>query len=469
MAKVKLTAGRIEAFTCPADKLQAFLWDADVNGLAVRATAGAKAYIYQGRLNGRSMRVTIGDVNVWSLEEYRHPKTGEVITPGARAEARRLQAIIDQGRDPREVKAEITAADVVKREKAKQAEASALDAWNVYIAARTSKWSERHKADHENMARDGGEKITRGRRKGMAENKEPGILRPLLDLPLSQLTRDAVAGWLEREAPKRATRTRLALSLMATFINWCSDRPEYRGQVNVDACVRMKRDLPKAQAKDDCLQREQLVLWFEHVRKIGNPVIAAYLQTALLTGARREEVAGLQWADVDFQWNSLRIADKVEGERTIPLTPYIKSLLMALKRINEAPPNVIRLERMQEHSKTRAPSPWVFFSPTAKSGRIQEPRVAHNKAIKTAGLPHLTIHGLRRSFGTLAEWVEAPAGVVAQIQGHKPSAIAEKHYRRRPLDLLRMWHTKIEGWILEQAGIEQPTDQAQLLKTITAA
>jgi hypothetical protein len=37
--------------------------------------------------------------------------------------------------------------------------------------------------------------------------------------------------------------------------------------------------------------------------------------------------------------------------------------------------------------------------------------------------------------------------------GHKPSATAEKHYRVRPLDLLRMWHTKIEAWILEQAGV----------------
>src|SRR3546814_3961893 len=122
----------------------------------------------------------------------------------------------------------------------------------------------------------------------MPEKKEPGILRPLLDLPLSQITRDAVAEWLEREAPKRATRTRLALSLLATFVNWCTDRPEYREQVNADACVRMKRELPKAQVKNDCLQREQLALWFEHVRKLDNPVIAAYLQTALLTGADRK-------------------------------------------------------------------------------------------------------------------------------------------------------------------------------------
>lgn len=46
-----------------------------------------------------------------------------------------------------------------------------------------------------------------------------------------------------------------------------------------------------------------------------------------------------------------------------------------------------------------------------------------------------------------------PAGVVAQIQGHKPSATAEKHYKVRPLDLLRLHHEKIEAWILEQAGV----------------
>ena len=50
--------------------------------------------------------------------------------------------------------------------------------------------------------------------------------------------------------------------------------------------------------------------------------------------------------------------------------------------------------------------------------------------------------------------MEVPAGIVAQIMGHKPSAIAEKHYIQRELDLLYLWHVKIEEWILEQAGIK---------------
>jgi len=71
-----------------------------------------------------------------------------------------------------------------------------------------------------------------------------------------------------------------------------------------------------------------------------------------------------------------------------------------------------------------------------------------------AGIQGLTLHGLRRSFKSLTEWLEVPAGVVAQLTGHKPSATAERHYTVRPLDLLRVHHEKIEAWILKEAGID---------------
>jgi hypothetical protein len=43
--------------------------------------------------------------------------------------------------------------------------------------------------------------------------------------------------------------------------------------------------------------------------------------------------------------------------------------------------------------------------------------------------------------------------VSAQIQGHAPQGVREQNYIRRPLDLLRVHHRRIEAWILEQAGI----------------
>ena len=86
-------------------------------------------------------------------------------------------------------------------------------------------------------------------------------------------------------------------------------------------------------------------------------------------------------------------------------------------------------------------------------------RVAHEgreirRAHRGRGRERPTSHRLRRSFARETEWLENPAGVVAQIQGHKPSATAEKHDKRRPSDLLRLHHERIEAWILEHAGIE---------------
>jgi integrase len=227
-------------------------------------------------------------------------------------------------------------------------------------------------------------------------------------------------------------------------MTWASDQSKYRALVDPNACDRLARELPSKQAKDDCLQREQLSLWFDGVRKINNPVISYYLQILLLTGARRNELATLKWADVDTQWHTALIRDKVEGNRKIPLTPYVELLLNNLKRSSK----------------------YVFHSPTAKSGYITEPRIAHKQAVDEAGLPSLTIQGLRRSFGTMAEWTECPAGISAQIMGHKPTAIAEKHYRKRSIDLLRQWHTKIEKFILDEAGIPQPKVGAKRLRIV---
>jgi len=440
---------------------QSFLWDTDTKSLAVRASSGGKkSFMFQSRINGTSLRLTIGDVNTWGIGD-------------ARAKAREFQKLIDSGLDPRIVKAETRELTSAKREAERLGKLSALVAWQEYVDANTQelkknrkpKWSHRYKEDHIAVVREGGGTITRGKRQGMGDTKKPGILRPLLDMPLEAITRDAVVRWIDDEAKLRPGATKRALSLLRAFIAWASDQTKYRAYVHSDACNRLEKKLPATTARNDCLQREQLKPWFDAVRKLANPVQAAYLQCLLLTGARRNEISSLQWDDIDFQWKSMTIRDKVVGERVIPLTPYVAKLLLELKRIYESSP----VRKLANDGKPWKPSPWVFSSVTAANGRIQEPRKSHERALAAAGLPHISIHGLRRSFGTQSEWVECPAGIAAQIMGHAPSAIAEKHYIKRSLDLLRMWHSKIEGWILEQADIQQPRETAPTLKSVRTA
>ncbi|MGB7195309.1 MAG: integrase family protein [Collimonas pratensis] len=419
MAKVNFTLARIDAHRCLSGKSQCFLWDEKTPGLGLRATvAGAKSFIFQGKIHGSTVRVTIGDPKSWPIDK-------------AQEEARRLQRMIDEGKDPRQVRADQRAISVARKADALRQDVTFAIAWEAYVNARKPYWSDRHYQDHENLASEGGASKKRG--KGLTM---PGPLASLRPLKLSDLASVRIAEWLKSHTADRPTMAALSYRLLRAFIRWADETEEYRGAIPTDAykARNVKDAVPKVKAKDgDCLQREQLPAWFDAVRNIDNPVISAYLQALLLSGPRREEMAALKWTDVDFQWRSLSLSDKIEDAgRVIPLTPYLSSLLVALPRRNE----------------------WVFSSLGAEDGKIAEPRIAHNQALAAAGLPHLTLHGLRRSFGTLSEWCEVPVGVVAQIQGHKPSAIAEKHYRRRPLDLLRMWHDKIEVWILEQAGVE---------------
>lgn len=463
--RIKLTIERIKEADCDAGKPQTFYWDTEQRGLGLRLTSnGSKSFVYQGKLNGNTIRMTLGDAgtvplsSVWEREGQKRTKELQV---GARELAARFAAMIAEGRDPREVKARRTAADTAARTEAKRKEAPASEAWEAYIAERAPQWSAKHLRDHEDVYRAGGEPITRGRRKGMKAKKEAGILRAMLSQPLNRITEDMVRDWTKANLKKRPTRTRLALSFLGTFFRWCDESKTYRGAVNADtlkACASEKRKLPQPSARTDCLQREQLAVWFDHVKRLP-PVVSAYLQAGLLTGARREELAGLRWADVDMAWNSLTIRDKVEGQRTIPLTPYVKSLLLGLQNLNNQKPSVRYLKTLEGRGDVWKPSPYVFFSRTAKGGRITDPSGALAKVATAAALPSVSMHGLRRSFKSLSEWCEVPAGVVAQIMGHKPSATAEKHYTVRPLDLLRKWHTSIEAWILEQAGIAQPNIQ----------
>ncbi len=107
--RVRLTSGRLAEFKHEGNGRQSFLWDTDAQGLAVRSTPptprhphGTKAFVFQSRFGSSSLRMTIGDLRSWTLED-------------ARAKARSLQNQIDQGHDPRELKAAIKAADIAAK------------------------------------------------------------------------------------------------------------------------------------------------------------------------------------------------------------------------------------------------------------------------------------------------------------------------------------------------------------------
>ncbi len=359
--------------------------------------------------------------------------------------------MLDQGEDPRAVAKAQAEAHYQERAAIAMKEMTFGEAWQIYlnelsvsVSPKTKKpYSARYVEDHRQLSARGGVKKARGKGETTA-----GPLAIFLDLQFSTISADFVQAWLKEEGARRPTNTAHAYRILRAFASWLDSSEKYHDVWQHDflSHVGTLKLVPRSKAKElDCLQKEHLHLWFSAVQKIPNLTQSIYLQVLLLTGARRQEMAELRWQDVDPKTLTILLRDKIEEERLIPLTPFVHRLINQLPRESE----------------------WVFASNSA-SGHIVEPRSGHDKALADASLPHITIHGLRRSFSTLSEWVEAPAGIIAQIQGHKPSATAEKHYKRRSIDLLRQWHTKIEDWILiEGKVIQKPVPEIQTVRIET--
>ena len=254
---------------------------------------GARAYVFQGRLgDGSSVRLTIG-------EPIGDGGRGVYTIAQAQEQARRLQRLIDEGKDPRRERAEQQASDRTARDADRLAreklEVTGLMAWKAYCAERQPHWSQRNHADHLAFASEGGRQRKRAAGKTMA-----GPLRALLALPLVEINAAAVLAWVSRETKSRPARALLGFRLLRAFLNWCAESDAYRELARPEACAgkRTREKLSKPVPKTDALQREQLAAWFAAVRADPNPIAAAYLQTLLLTGARREELASLRWEDV---------------------------------------------------------------------------------------------------------------------------------------------------------------------------
>ena len=413
-----------------------------LKGLGVRVTpAGTKSFVFDRKVNGKKVRMVIGPAPTTVNDR------NAMTVPEAEAIVREYNAEADKGRDPRAIRIEKSTADAAKlaAEKAERDRATVTlaDAWRAYVDANSPTWSEWHRMDAAKLTRRGGEARKRGGGKTV-----PGLLTPLMPVPLVQLDKDRVTAWAKKEGSTRATQARLARRWLFACLRWTLTDGQESWKSLVDADVLFSKSVAKplgrAEPKKDRLEADHLPAWFEALTRCPNPVHRAFFAAVLLTGARRGEMALLRWDDIDFRWKRVTLRDKVEGARSVPLSPYLEHVIVALPRTGA-----------------------YVFQARSKSGHIEAPSRSLSDLCADAQVPRVTVHGLRRSFATMAETAGLPAGAVAQIMGHKPSALAEKHYKHRTLSELADYAKTWETWLLDKAGVKF-TPQTQSLRLVKA-
>ena len=173
-----------------------------------------------------------------------------------------------------------------------------------------------------------------------------------------------------------------------------------------------------------------------------------YIWTALATGMRKSELAGLQWGDIDFSANLLHVrrqcykkkftSPKSEhGVREIPLAPELAHVLKAWKLA--CPITDLKL---------------VFPSDRGKpvSGKLIDKYVFH-PARAAAGFDRpaakdINFHGLRHTFATTLLGDGVTPFIVSRLVGHASVAFTMArygHWTQDHLDTARVAATGMYG------------------------
>jgi len=130
-----------------------------------------------------------------------------------------------------------------------------------------------------------------------------------------------------RGAPIGANRTHAAFSRLC---NWAVER----GIIAVSPCAGLKA--PAAEnSRDRVLSDDEIGLAWRAFEAIGWPH-GSIAKLLLLTGARRGEVAGMQWAEIDTNaktWTIAKERSKNGVAHEIPLVDAAIKILEALPRI----------------------------------------------------------------------------------------------------------------------------------------
>ena len=351
---------------------QEIAWDTEIPGLGLRAyPSGRRSWVLRYRFRGRQRIRVIGTYGVFSLEK-------------ARAKARALLVELDKqpGDDPL-ARPEVmpTVAEFAQdflSHKASRVKASTLASYGTRL---------RH------------------------------VERAFGHLGVDQVqdadVRRAFDYWTREIGPTAANGTVLLLRALLEFAT--SRGVRERSQPNpADAVERHKEVRRGRELKADELERIGRELVREEKERPDAVDTVAAIRLLILTGARRREVTGLTWQEVDLEGRRLRLDDSKTGPKEVPLSAPALQVLAGLP-VAEDDDRVFPSSRHE-----------VGYAVQYTWRRVRE----------RAGCPDVRLHDLRHTYVTRGLSANFSATLVGKIVGHRTAA-STRRYEHVPTDPLR--------------------------------
>jgi integrase len=284
---MRLTATTIRSLSLPAGTADKVFFDDDVPGFGIRLRAGgSQTWLFQYRFGAKHRRMTFGRVSAMSIER-------------ARQTARDLYAQVRLGGDPAGDKREARAR-----------------------AAETFGWAMESFLAHQER---------RLKRRSLVEVQRHMRVnaRPLHHLELAKVDRRSIAAQLTRLAEMRgAVTANRARATWSSFFSWCAR--EGLIDTNPAALTNVRHEASRERVLTD---NELRSIW----RALQDDDYGDIIRLLMLTGARRTEIAGLSWPEIDFEKGVITLPPsrtKNGRENVIPMAAAVRAILEARPKLH---------------------------------------------------------------------------------------------------------------------------------------
>lgn len=424
-AITKQSVDRLKPKSKDGRVVEEHLWDPKLSGFGVKVTpAGSKSYLVQYRIGGRgapTRRVTIGTHGApWTPAE-------------ARDEAERVLALVKRGIDPQAQK------------KAKAREAVDL-AFDKYAKRFLDLYGERAWST-----------------KTLADNKRyltattAAVVQSLGNKPLPEIRRADIAAVFDQVPAERPGHARNLYSVLRRLFTWAVER----GDIDRSPFEGLKGPATVA-ARDRVLDDAEMRLVWLATAKLGYPFGPLY-RFLICTGQRREEVASLDWRELDRErreWALPASRSKNKQATVVPLNELAVAELDAIA------------------GGDQWPSAGLVFTTTGKTAvsgyskakrRLDEEMVA--LARNEAGddrAPRLIdgwrVHDLRRTFATgmqrLGIRFEVTEAILNHVSGSR-SGVAGIYQRHDWRDEKR---AALDAWAVHLRALLSRPDKSNVVQ-----
>ena len=175
-----------------------------------------------------------------------------------------------------------------------------------------------------------------------------------------------------------------------------------------DSPMRKVRKPKEPRGRVRFLSDEERTRLLKACQESRNPYLYIAVIMGLSVGARKMEILGLSWRDVDLQRGCIILHDtKNRDRRVLPVTGYA-------------------LELMQRHAKARRTDTTLVF-PDSTGRKPLSIRNAWENAVQRAGIENFHYHDLRHSAASYMLMNGASLAEIGEILGHRTPQMTKRY------------------------------------------